>query len=224
MRIDEICELIKKEDAGKLRLPAIAKRLPQEALQKRVNILNMIVSDYISYPQDKPMLNKVFKQRNSVKSVVCKDEDKQIFHIVSGFGEGDFFNARRLFEDGEYPSYIQHGFCFGNAYSHLLKSNVRGKVVSGISLVKKPFLHSVVEIGEWVIDFNVDLVMSAELYYKLTNFEILAELSGNDIKTHNSTIDRNRLMLNSENISSATLNFAFEDVLSLIEKTKGYNC
>ena len=112
---------------------------------------------------------------------------KHKFYIKTKYGEGELLNARYLFKDNKYPNFIERNYCFFNCFemAHLIHRDDKRpcKVLGGICGVGDyPVLHAILEFnGEYVIDFNLDVVCKKELYCSLFGFEILEELDGEEI-------------------------------------------
>ena len=228
MTIEEINNLINDEDNGTLRKPKTIKNKTDQELLRAREIMTIFVQDIIENSNRHIFLNSLIGRRFMQVAGIKKFDDVnpsiRIYSVKTRFGDGLFFDAHRLYEDGKYPFYIKPGFCYGNAYAYVAKNNVKAKVVSGIAYLGKPFLHSVVLTGGGqVIDFNYNLVMNAELYFKLLNFEVLAELEGDKIKETYELLENNADIYEKYNIQSYTLNFAFDDVLKLISEENNKN-
>ena len=71
-----------------------------------------------------------------------------------------------------------------NNLRFLLVNNSRGAefLLSTAYINKIAILHSVVEFENgWIMDFNYDLVMQKDLYFALFGFEVLSELTSQEI-------------------------------------------
>ena len=185
---------------------------------KKQKIATVVVKEIIESGNNDIVLNFAIGARQDLDLAGFKqiDQDGVIYNIETVYGKGKFFDAHRLYKDGKYPNYIKPGLCFSNAYAYALTSNKEVNVVSGICLLGKPFLHSVVETaGGLVIDFNYSLVMEAELYYELFSFERLAEVKYKQIqKNKNLCLNNNELFSKYE---SPIINFAFEELIKEIK-------
>ena len=91
------------------------------------------------------------------------------------------------------------------------------QILSGIAYMNEPFLHSVILFKDKVIDFNYNIVMSKELYFAITKFECLAELSASRVRETVDLVMSKRDILTKSNLSCVTINFAFEDVLDYLQ-------
>ena len=226
MSIEEINNLIKDENNGNLRKPELLENKTKQEILKAREILSIIVGNIIENPNRDRFLSSLigrrFMENAGIEQLVDINPSVRMYSVKTKFGDGLFFDAHRLYRDGKYPSYIKSGFCYSNAYAFVLNNNVKSKVVSGIAYLDKPFLHSVVlTAGGQVIDFNYNLVMNADLYFKLFNFEILAEVESKKIKETYHFLENNLDVYDKYNIQSYTLNFAFDDVLKIV--TEGSN-
>ena len=221
MTIKEIRSLIRDEDLCRLRNPKTLNGKTAEETKQTQDILAIIVNKVIENPNRKHFLDsmsgKCIMRKCGIKKIKNTDPEYGIHEINSVMGEGMFFDSHRLFPDGKYPNYIQPGFCYSNAYGYVLTHKVNSKIVSGIAHVGKPFLHSVIVTNSgMVVDFNYNVVMTAELYFQLTNFEILAELDSHDVwGIQNLCLEHGDLF---EGFQSYEINFAFEEVMANIRK------
>ena len=223
MKLEEIQKLIKDEDAGRLRIPAIKENVTKKDLNKSSEILTIIVKYIIGNSDSEVFINStlgyVAVEKAGIKSFACLEPNYKMYQVNTKFGEGTFFDARKLFENGKYPKWIRPGFCFSNAYAHILTEGIKSKILSGIVYVGsgKPFLHSAILTEEgMIVDFNYNLVMSKELYCNLFNFEVLAELESDKI------IEKKEFCLKNPEIfseyKSYEINFAFDDVMERIKE------
>lgn len=229
VKIEEINKLAEDENKGELREPDILKRLTQYDVLSRQNILSIFVKYIVENPSREKFLNSIFGKRlmsllgvNFIENI---DPSIGMYHVNTVAGEGNFFDAHRLFESGQYPNWVAQNHCFGNAYLYALKNAKQSRVVSGIAYVGKPFLHSIVLTkSNYVVDFNYNIVMTAGLYFNLINFEPLAEVNSKDIKETYTLFNTNRDLFQKENFQTYAINFAFEDILEHIKKQgKGYD-
>lgn len=221
MRIEEINKLIEDEDNGTLRKPKTIKNKTEQELLRAREIMSIFVQDIIENPNRDRFLNSIvgkrFMEVAGIKKLTDINPSVRMYKVKTILGDGLFFDAHRLYQDGKYPAYIKSGFCYGNAYAYVAKNNVKAKVVSGIAYLDKPFLHSVVLTGGGqVIDFNYNLVMSVDLYFKLFNFEVLAEIESKKIKETYNFLENKSDIYEKYNIQSCTLNFAFDEVVKIV--------
>ena len=224
MRVEEINKLIEDEDNGMLRKPKQTQNKTEQELLKSREILTILVKNIIENPNRDKFLNSIvgkrFMQIAGIEQLVDINPSVKMYKVKTVLGEGLFFDAHRLYLDGKYPYYIKPGYCYSNAYSYVALNNINSKVVSGIAYLDKPFLHSVVLTGGGqVVDFNYNIVMNADLYFKLLNFEVLAELDGDKIKETYELLENNADIYEKHNIQSYTLNFAFDEILKILKET-----
>lgn len=223
MKIKEIEQLVKDEKEGCLRSPKPAKNKSVEELKGYQTIMTAIVKGVIENDQADALLATDAVQQglkqdgiNQIKKI---DFQKNIYKINTKFGSTEFHDAHRLFVNGKYPHWIKEGLCYSNCYSFALLLNYNSKVISGIAKMGDDvFLHSVVVVGNKVIDFNYNVVMDYEFYQKMFCFEVLAELESKRIKDTHAWFELNQELLGKTDFQSYTTNFAYEDVLNFIKK------
>lgn len=222
MKLEEIRKLIKDEDAGKLRKPAIKLNKNRNERISRCDALTIIVKYIIENSDRDVFINtsfgKLTMKKAGILDVYCEDPNYRIYKASTVFGDGKFFDSRALFENWKYPQWIIPGFCYSNSYAHILTKELKAKIISGIVCMgrSKPFLHSVILTDEgMVIDFNYSLVMDKELYFNLFNFEVLAELDSEKI------IKNKEFCLSNPEIfsdyKSYEINFAFDEVMERVK-------
>ncbi len=222
MKIEEIRELIKDEDAGKLRKPATIANKNRKLISSASDALTIIVKFILENSDRDVFVNtsygKLVMKKAGILDLYCEEPRYRIYQTSTIFGKGKFFDSRALFENWKYPKWIVPGFCYSNAYAHILTQGIKAKIVSGIVYIGrgKPFLHSVILTNEgMVIDFNYSLVMDKELYFNLFNFEVLAELESEKI------LENKEFCLSNPKIfsdyKSYEINFAFDDVIERVK-------
>ncbi len=219
MTIEEIEKLADDEINKKLRLPKSMEGETKENIMLAHEQLVFIVDKILRNPNRKNYLSgsifaKSIMRKRGIKNIKKPDNCVEFYKISSDFGEGVFFDAHKLFENGEYPRWIRPYYCFNNTHLYILTTGVDATILSGIAFIGKPFLHSVLLVDDNVIDFNYDLVISKDLYFKLTHFEVLAEL------THEQLLENKSLIFGIKDVQSHVFNFAFEEVIEQEKKRR----
>ena len=125
MTIEEISELINDEDKKILRKPKSMIGKKYEEILNSHKILKIIIDDVIKNNNRESFINSMFGKRKmrSVGITKIKNVNKNIglFNFQSNVGDGMFFDAHKLFENGEYPAdvnglgYIIEDICYNNA-------------------------------------------------------------------------------------------------------------
>ena len=220
MKIEEIRDLIEQENNGDLRIPYSLIGEDRLTTYKIHKAFKIIVDDLVRNPLkdiiiENPEVKRHFKEAGLFK--VEKIFDNYL-DIHTSFGSGVVCNAHVLFEYYQYPTHITPGYCFSNAFLYVMTKEPDAKVLSGIAFVGKPFLHSVVLCHGMIIDFNYDLIMSKELYFALTHFEVLEVLDSQAIIDNKEVLIDNKHKL--KDVNYAELNFAFEEVLDLVKENE----
>ena len=105
--------------------------------------------------------------------------------------------------------------------------------VSGISLIWqnnkwRRILHSVVELNDkWVVDVNIGMVISKDLYYKLFMFEELSRFKGEQVEEILNLLEKDstRAITKQYNLKTYHMVFALDDIKDFIqnqERRKGH--
>jgi len=144
------------------------------------------------------------------------------FKITTNYGAGEFYNAHFLFLNCEYPKFVRPNNCHTNSYKFAKMYLDKCEVLFGICQTDHSFLHSIVKVKDFIVDFNYNLVMSADLYFSLFNFEVLNTISNEDIKNNNKqlidAITKNNIL-----ITDGEVNACFYELLDLIKTNEFTN-
>jgi len=141
---------------------------------------------------------------------------KNPFKLNINYGTGEFYNSHFLFSNSEYPKFVKPNNCHTNAYKFAKMFIGECQVLFGICETDHPFLHSVVKIKDFIVDFNYNLVMSENLYFSLFNFEVLNTINNKDIRKYNNTLV-NAITTNNLLITDGEVNACFYELLELIK-------
>lgn len=220
MTIQEITDLRKLENENELRLPIRAQKLSQDECKHIYKIFYYMSSlTQFNEKNSSLILKSILIRFPEVISIKGVGTRVSPFKIQTQYGCGEFFNARLLFEDGKYPINAIHGCCFMNCYNMALKlSKENCSILSGIAFKgKRPFLHSVIKIGDKIIDLNYDMCIDAELYYGLFNFEVLSEVNSIVLVENCSVIEKYQKFLHEKGFSHLYANFALEALINYLE-------
>ena len=222
MKIEEIEKLGEDSINKRLRPPKTLQGETRDKLmmahEQFVFIIDRIIrnprrQDYMS----NSIFSKMIMKRIGIKNIKSVDNLVGFYQINTELGKGIFFDAHELFEDHKYPKWIKPYYCFDNTRLYVQCLDVKSSILSGIAFIGKPFLHSVLLIGDIVIDFNYDLVISKDLYFALTHFEALAELS-------NKQLNENKQLINEiSGVPNYVFNFAFDDVMQIVTAENNKN-
>ena len=221
MNIEEINALAVDEKNGVLRKPMSVEEYSKEELFNQEQIL-LRIRWFLNEEKQKGFVGCLFrrlvmKKQKGVESFKGLGTIKHPFKIETEFGSGTVYDARKGFEKNTYPQWIRQNYCYSNCLQFVLLTKVKCKLLSGIAYLEEPFLHSIVLIGDKVIDFNYHIVMSKDLYFKLTKFECLAEIDAQKIRDTNDFILSKEDILTSTCLQTITINFAYDDVLSYLQ-------
>ena len=215
MTIREAEEIIKSYEVGGLRKPQSILGEKYNEIMKIHQTFKIIIDDIIRNPKRNDYLDSINGKRKMRRCGILKakllNKIFESYTIETKFGNGIFFDARKLFIGKEYPKWIKYNFCYANARNYLLTSGLDGKILSGIAFVGKPYLHSVVLVEDDIIDFNYDLVMSKDLYFALTHFEVLSEIDGKDL------VENKKILRGLKGIKDDVFSLAFDDIIASIK-------
>ena len=219
MRIEEIEKLANDQHKQCLRVPKSLNGETMEKLMMTHKQFKFIIDKIIrnsnkSFYLSNSMFAKCVRKQNGINCLKEIAQDWfECYSLNSELGNGIFFDAHELFLNGEYPKWIKRYHCFTNTHLYILQTKLKATILSGIAFIGKPFLHSVLLIGDNIIDFNYDLVISKDLYFALTHFEVLSTLN------YKSILENEALIRKMKGVQNYVLNFAFEEVIDQ-EKAK----
>lgn len=224
MTIEEVENLRKQELKNQLRFPKL--QIDLDEVEKTFSIQSCVyymVNDKMFLSK---LLNKIFLKKMGFK-VSGKGTKDMPYVIESEFGKGKCFNIKHIFKGGKCP--FEVGNCFSNAFNMAgeminLQNVINCDCVSGLALVKndgknRTILHSVVELNEWVIDVNLGLVISKDLYYKLFMFEELSRIDGAKVEDMLELLkkDATKDISSTYNLRTYHMVFALEDMVDFIK-------
>lgn len=193
LTLDEIEMLRVLNMAGLLRLPKFFQDMPKQDMQDLTLLRHKLfqLMEFYSTPKicskSSIFFKSALRRYNGVEKFFGRGTKDFPYELKTKWGSGKFFNARLLFNNSEFPNYIEKKYCFSNCYfyaKNIGETNDKScKVLSGIAYINKiAILHSVVEFENgWIMDFNYDLVMQKDLYFALFGFEVLSELTSQEI-------------------------------------------
>ena len=212
MTIKEIKKMEEDEQNKKLRLPKTLDGETRDKVMMAHEQFVFIIDRIIRNPQREDYLSgsifaKTIMRKFGINDLKKLDNCVGSYEIKSDLGGGIFFDAHKLFPDQKYPEWIKPYYCFDNTRLYIFRTGLEASILSGIAFIGKPFLHSAILIGDNIIDFNYDLVISKDLYFTLTHFETLAELSCKQIFEHK------KLIREMKGVQNYIFNFAFEEVM-----------
>ena len=212
MTIEEFENYAEDAENKSLRVPKSFNSETREGLMMAHEQFVFIIDKIIRNPnREYYITNSLFfksiRRRIGIQDLKRLNNCVGSYEIKSELGNGVFFDAHKLFIDGEYPTWIKPNYCFSNSHLYILQTKLEATILSGIAFVGKPFLHSILLIDDNVIDFNYDLVMSKNLYFALTHFEVLAELS------YKQLLENEQIIKKIKGVQSHVFNFAFEEVI-----------
>lgn len=231
MTIEEVEELRIQELNKELRFPNL--NIGTDEVEKFFSIqycLHCVVNDKTFLSR---LINKISLRKMGLK-ISGKGTKEKPYILESENLKGKCFNVKHIFSDKKCP--FEVGQCFMNSF------NISGEMckleniehcdcVSGISLTKrkgetKSILHSVVELNnKWVVDVNLGMVVSKNLYFKLFMFEELARYEGKRAEEILEILDREatREISRQFNLKCYHMNFAVDDFIDFINNQSRRN-
>lgn len=139
------------------------------------------------------------------------------YHITTQFGSGNFLHSSN-FLVGENLDYIKKRFCFQNVYEFAKRHSKKCEMLAGLAYRDYPFLHSVILVDDYVLDFNYDLAMSKDLYFKLFNFEVLNRVDSDYVKENMALINPDSKFLKMGRIAYGDVVFCFEELIEILKE------
>lgn len=188
MTVEEIVEIRKQEKQGVLPLTSIAQTKSKEQLNNEFVILNGICSIIMGDEKDKKMwLKPNLLQKLTLRTYGIKefgwDEANERYYVNTEYGNASFYDAKKMFNNNCYSDQIRKNFCFSNCLTLAKLIENETDIVCGLAFIDgKSFAHAVIQIKDFVVDFNYELIMSADLYYKFMNFEKVNIISSKQLK------------------------------------------
>ena len=134
--------------------------------------------------------------------------------------EGFAFLHFSKFLEEEDCSYFQKRYCFQNVYEFAARNENKSEILSGIAFRDYPFLHSVILVGDYILDFNYDLAMGKDLYFKMFNFEVLSRVDSDYVKENSYLISKDSKFLTSNRIAYGDVAFCFEELVEILKQEK----
>lgn len=224
MTIEEVEDLRIQEINGNLRFPklGIEYREINKVLLIQEFLYHIINDRFIFFK----LLNKLSLRKMGIE-ILGNGTDKKPYIIKTPYGEGKCFNVKYIFNNNKCPFKV--GACFSNAFNMAGEMKSLPKVnqsdcVSGVSLIQgergwRSILHSVVELNnKFVIDVNIGMVISKDLYYKLFMFEELSRFEGSKVEDVLKLLNKDltRAITKQYNLKTYHMVLALEDMIDFI--------
>lgn len=224
MTIEEVEDLRIQEMNNELRFPKL--EIEYREINKVLLIQDLIYHIINNKFFVSKLLNKLRLKKMGFE-ISGQGTDEKPYQLKSYFGEGKYFNIKYIFNDKKCPFKV--GACFSNAFNmagemYKLPDVEHCDCVSGIALTMgkngwRRILHSVVEINDMVIDVNLKMVISKDLYYKLFMFEELARFQGSKAEEMLEVLkkDETRKITKQFNLKTYHMVFALDDIKDFIQ-------
>lgn len=224
----EFCKfrkLVEGELSNSLVLPESVENATDNVLCEKYN-LTTIIKEMMFASVSKEEQNRY----NSLKSKLirkCNLTGKGTFenpyHIETNYGDGNFFHFNHYFKNGKAPSLFKKQQCHSNCFEFAHKTKRHCVILSGISYRNYSFLHSVLLIGNYILDFNYDLIMTKDLYIQLFNFEILNKVDSDAVKKYAHLFYGGSKFFKENEVTYGDANFCFYEIVDIIKKEKADN-
>ena len=230
MTIEEVEELRVEELNNALRFPKL------QIENREINKVLLIQEHIFDAINDKFIISKLINKLRLKKigfEIGGKGTAENPYRLKSYLGEGKCFNIKYIFNDKKCPFKV--GACFSNAFNmagemYKLPDVEHCDCVSGIALTMgkngwRRILHSVVEINDMVIDANLKMVISKDLYYKLFMFEELARFSGKQAEEMLGILkkEETRKITKQFNLKTCHMVFAIDDMKDFLTNEERRN-
>ena len=185
MEIEKAKKLLLLDGQGQLPLSHSLSEQDKENGLYRLYLLaglgNLFSGDCHNLVSKKRLLDAIIKNP-LVESFKYSRDCEQASVLKTVFGETLIFNIHAMFKHNKIPSFVKPNNCYYNCQMALQIEGAT-KQITGKLNFDRAFLHSVVVLGsnKNVIDFNNFLIMDYDFYIKLTNFEILNEITREEL-------------------------------------------
>lgn len=142
------------------------------------------------------------------------------YFINTNFGCGNFLHFSTFLGEDDDFSCFKKRFCFQNVFEFAKSKDQKSEILSGIAFRDFPFLHSVVLVDDYVLDFNYDLAMGKDLYFKMFNFEVLTKVDSDYVKENAYLINKDSKFLIANRIAYGDVAFCFEELVEILKQEK----
>lgn len=217
MKIEEFKKLYDDEKNNLLRYPT-NKDIETLCMEDKY-VLRFLIEEYFSVRDDEEYIKdveKLFKKKFKLKGKGTKEDP---ITINANFGSGSFMHFSEFFNK-EVPQFFKKNYCYQNAYEFAKQSKEKCKILSGIAFRDYPFLHSVILVNGYILDFNYNLAMSKNLYLNLFNFETLNQINGEDVKSNKALFNKNNKFLKENKIGYGEVVFCFDELVEILKQEK----
>ena len=221
MKFKEFRKLCYDQANNQLRKPNCLTNLTEVQINQKFAITN-IIKNFMAWSCDfDHMCEAASLQKSLTKyyGMTGYGTLNDPFTLKTDFGSGYMVYSNCLL-DKKISSFFtkQHSHC--NSYEFAKRYPQHCEILSGIAFREIPFLHTVILIGDYVIDYNYDLAMSRELYLKLFNFEILNRIDGDDIKRNTHLFNKKNSFFKNNLITYGDIVFCYYEILNYMNKEK----
>jgi hypothetical protein len=121
----------------------------------------------------------------------------------------------------QYPNYIEKQCCHSNCYETVKQQTIKCEILSGICYRSYPFLHTVLLIDDYILDFNYDLIMSKDLYMDLFNFEVISKIKSEDVLANLKLFDGNNKFVKENKITYGDVCFCYYELMQIFKNQQG---
>ena len=221
MKIEDFRKLCDAQERKELRKPEVLNTLTEQDINNKLGLSNVIAKFLEKFGEidddESRIFEKVLRRKFNVKG---SGEKNDPFCIKSYLGAGSFLHFNCFFALNKAPNYFVKRMCHQNAYEFAKKSPLKCEIISGICYRKFPFLHSVILVDDYILDFNYDLAMSKDLYLNLFNFEILSIVKSDDIKVNLKMFNKQSKFLAENEITYGDVVFCYDELITILTNEK----
>ena len=165
------------------------------------------------------MSNINYKGSLKDKADLTGDGTKQNpYHISTEFGSGNFLHVSKFLDNDEILSILKKRYCFQNVYDFAKGCSKKCEILSGLAYRDYPFLHSVILLDDYILDFNYDLAMSKDLYFALFNFKIFNRVDSDFVKENMHLINPDSKFLRINRIAYGDVVFCFKELIEILKE------
>ena len=97
------------------------------------------------------------------------------------------------------------------------KQKIMCEILSGICYRSYPFLHTVLLIDDYILDFNYDLIMAKDLYMDLFNFEVISKIKSEDVLANLKLFNGKNKFVKENKITYGDVCFCYYEMLEILK-------
>lgn len=222
MTIQEFRDLSNDNLKNVLRLPYNLNDDNDYEREYKLNVSSIIINFLLAYTSVDADLNVLELKKILINNFNLKGNGSlnSLYSVKTQFGGGQFCDLHNFFSNNRYPNFIQKQYCHSNCYDMVKYCKLKCKILSGIACRSYSFLHSVLLVDDYILDFNYDLLMSKDLYMQLFNFEVLSIVDSDDLISNLVSFNGEDKFFKNNNITYGEVCFCYYEILDIVSKKK----